>query len=80
MFLDHDHLLLESGMRVDFHHILQDHDLAELVMSIEMVADLLHESRLANMIDSLDMDERVGVDAVVECLDRLVQLDLPTNV
>lgn len=80
MFLDHHHLLLESSMRIDFLHILQDDDLAELVVPIEVVANLLHESLLADMIDSLDVDEWVRIDAVIECLYCLMQLNLPTNI
>ena len=49
-------------------------------MPIEVIADLLYESRLADMIDSLYVDEWVGIDAIIECLDCLVKLNLPTNI
>ena len=80
MFLDHHHLLLESSMRIDFLHILQDDDLAELVVPIEVVTDLFNESRLSDMIDSLDVDQWVRINAIIECLNSLVQLNLPTNI
>ena len=67
-------------MSLNLRQVLQHDNLAELVMSIEVVADLMYESGLTDVVDAADMHERAWALPVRQRLDNLVQIHLVSDV
>ena len=80
LLVEHIHQVLELLVSLNRGQVLEHDDVAELIVTIEVVTHFLDETSLTNVVRSSDMHNWTWIRPTGQLFDRLVQIWLMSDV